>query len=297
MRRELAEETFEHADQIDWLEFVPENYMGLGGMARVRLETAGERFPLVSHGVNLSIGSSDDLNRDYLQSLKEILDATDSPWWSDHLCFTSIDRKYLHDLLPLPFTKEAVNHIVERIKRVQDYIERPFLIENISYYMDMPGCEMTDAQFLAEILEKADCGLLLDVNNVYVNSINHGFDAIEYLKSIPVERTVQMHVAGHKRIGDYIIDTHGAALIEPVSELLRYVLSQTHVHAVLLERDQNFPPFSELLAELQMLKQIAEQVQPRLLVSRQQAKIASAARILHEDKPVKGGRDLRALSA
>lgn len=305
LRRELVDETFANPDSIDWLEFVPENYMGLGGMARERLSAAQGLFPLVSHGVNLSIGSIDELNPEYLRQLKLLLDETDSPWWSDHLCFTSVQGQYMHDLLPLPFTKEAVKHIAERIKRVQDYIERPFLIENISFYMNMPCAEMTDAQFMAEILETADCGLLLDVNNVYVNSRNQNFDPLAYVNALPLERTVQMHVAGHKRIGDYIIDTHGSALIEPVYELYQYVLSKTEVNAVLLERDQNFPEFSELLAEINQLRQIAGQTQPALLKHRggtaaagtSACTIAAAAKKLSDELPVKGGRDLRAVPA
>ncbi len=300
LRREIAEETFNHANEIDWLEFVPENYMGLGGMAKERLETALGQFPLVSHGVNLSIGSTDELSTEYLSELKEILDRANAPWWSDHLCFTSIGGAYLHDLLPLPFTKEAVKHIADRIKRVQDYTGRPFLIENISFYMNMPGAEMTDAQFMTDILESADCGLLLDVNNVYVNSVNHNFDPCDYLNQIPLDRTVQMHVAGHKRIGEFVIDTHGAPLIEPVYDLLNYVLERTTVHGVLLERDQNFPEFDELLAELQMIRAVAQKTQPDLASPAHRSasptlepKQRAAAKAL----PAKGGRDLRALSA
>jgi uncharacterized protein (UPF0276 family) len=304
LRRELAEVTLANSETIDWLEFVPENYMGLGGLAKERLAATASRFPLVSHGVNLSIGSTDELNPEYLRLLKEVLDRTDSPWWSDHLCFTSVQGTYMHDLLPLPFTREAVRHIAERIKRVQDFTERPFLIENISFYMNMPGAEMTDAQFMAEILETADCGLLLDVNNVYVNSLNHKFDPYEYLKQIPLDRTVQMHVAGHKRIGEYVIDTHGAALIEPVYELLEYVLSQTTVHGVLLERDQNFPDFDELLNEIRTIKSIAAKVQPQLKRLPQTSAQPVTANnsvapmiSLSDGQPVKGGRDLRAVSA
>jgi uncharacterized protein len=299
LRRELAEETLENSETIDWLEYVPENYMGLGGMAKERLSAAQSLFPLVSHGVNLSIGSTDELNEEYLRSLKQILDHTNSPWWSDHLCFTSIQGTYMHDLLPLPFTKEAVRHIAQRIKRVQHYTERPFLIENISFYMNMPGAEMTDAQ-LAEILEAADCGLLLDVNNVYVNSLNHKFDPYEYLNAIPIERTVQMHVAGHKRIGEYVIDTHGAALIEPVYELYDYVLRKTMVHGVLLERDQNFPDFDELLNEIRALKDIARSARPELLASSVHGSKQPDSRtmaVLSNHQPVKGGRDIRAVSA
>ncbi len=258
LRRELASQTLESKSRIDWLELVPENYMGLGGACRERLESAREKFPLVTHGINLSIGSTDDLNNEYLDKLKRLLDFIDAPWFSDHLCFTSVDGIYMHDLLPLPRSKEAINLIAEKVKRVQGTIGRPFLLENISYYMNMPGSEMNDSQFLAEVAEKSDCGLLLDVNNVYVNSLNHGFDPFQYLDQIPLERTVQMHVAGHKRGSEYVIDTHGAAVEEPVFELLQYVLERVDAKGVMLERDQNFPEFDEILAEVDRIRQISD---------------------------------------
>lgn len=264
LRRELAQETFENKDKIDWLELVPENYMDLGGMARERLERADRAFPLVTHGVNISIGSTDPLNEKYLKSLKRLLDTIDAPWFSDHLCFTSVAGHYLHDLLPLPCSREALKHVVKRIKAVQDYIGRPFLIENISFYMNMPGSDMSESEFLAETLEKADCGLLLDVNNVYVNSINHNFDPYKYLKALPLERTVQMHIAGHSHGEDMIIDTHGNPVIEPVFELLDFVLSRVPVNAVMLERDQNYPDFEDILAELEQIRTIAGNWQPEL---------------------------------
>jgi uncharacterized protein (UPF0276 family) len=265
LRRELADETIEHADQIDFLELVPENYMRLGGNARQLLDRVKGRFPLVTHGINLSVGSTDELNKDYLKALKSLLDEIDAPWWSDHLCFTSIDGVYMQDLLPLPFSKEAVHHISERVKRVQDYIERPFLLENISFYMYLPGNELQEADFMTQILEKSDCGLLLDVNNVYVNATNLKFDAIQFLDAIPMERTVQMHIAGHKRGKQCLIDTHGAPVIQPVYELLECVLKKVPVKAVMLERDQNFPEFHEILDELSLIRSIAEKFQPELL--------------------------------
>lgn len=264
LRRELADQTFASKDKIDWLELVPENYMDLGGTARERLDQAVSAFPLVTHGVNLSIGSADELNKDYLKSLKKLLDTIDAPWFSDHLCFSSVDGKYLHDLLPLPCSREAVKHCAKRIKEVQDYIERPFLIENISFYMNMPGAQMTEVQFMAEVLEKGDCGLLLDVNNVYVNSINHNFDPYKYIDDLPLERIVQMHVAGHTHGEEMIIDTHGNPVIEPVFELLDYVLAHAQVNAVMLERDQNFPDFEEILAEIHHMRLIAARYQPEL---------------------------------
>src|SRR4030095_6946264 len=241
LRSEIANETFRNSESIDWLEFTPENYMGFGGLPQSRLEAAAASFPLVSHGVSLSVGGTDPLDMTYLKSLKELLDRSDVPWWSDHLCFSSANGRSTHDLLPLPWTKEAVDHIVHRARTVQEYVGRPFLLENISFYMEMPCAEMTEAQFFAEILEKADCGMLLDVNNVYVNSVNHGFDPVEYLNQLPLERVVQIHVAGHLVHNRQIIDTHGASIVEPVYALLTEVLKRVKVNAILLERDQNFP--------------------------------------------------------
>jgi hypothetical protein len=265
LRRELAQRTFENVDHIDWLEFVPENYMGLGGAARERLEKARSVFPLVSHGINLSIGTTDDIDREYIRSIKQLLDSVDSPWWSDHLCFTSQGGVYMHDLLPLPFSKEAVKHVAQRARMVQEMVGRPFLFENISFYMNMPGMEMTDAQFLSEVLEESDCGLLLDVNNIYVNSLNHKFDPYQYVDQIPLERTVQIHVAGHSQKQDVVIDTHGAPVVQPVFELLRYVLQKCEVKAVMIERDQNFPAISELIGELDQIRAIVRETQPQML--------------------------------
>jgi uncharacterized protein len=295
LRRELANETFDNASKIDWLELVPENYMGLGGAARQRLEKVASRFPLVSHGVNLSLGSTDDLNAEYLAALKKLLDQVDAPWFSDHLCFTSVDGVYLHDLLPLPFSKEAVKHCAKRAQQVQNAIGRPFLIENISFYMQMPGSEMSEAQFLSEVLEEGDCGLLLDVNNIYVNSRNHNFDPFEFLKQIPLERTVQIHVAGHSTGSGTIIDTHGSSVIEPVFELLKFVLERADVKAVMIERDQNFPEFSELLAELGRIRTIAEEAQPTLAsVQRGDISCDESAPIIESKK---GREHVGALSA
>lgn len=267
LRRELAAETFENADQIDFLELVPENYMDLGGRIRERLDIALEKFPLVTHGVNLSIGSTDPLSDDYLASISRLLNKINAPWWSDHLCFASIANSYLHDLLPLPLSPEALKHVVKRVKVAQESVKRPFLLENISYYMQMPGSQMDEVDFLSEVLEKADCGLLLDVNNVYVNSVNHNFDPYAYLDRLPLERTVQIHVAGHGYGDELLIDTHGAAVIEPVFELLEYVLKRTEVKAVMLERDQNYPVFSEILAELAQIREIIKRAQPSVTSS------------------------------
>lgn len=264
LRRELADETFASQNKIDWLEIVPENYMNLGGAIRERLDSAIEKFPLVTHGVSLSIGSTDELCDKYVGDMKRFLNFIDAPWWSDHLCFSSVNGSYLHDLLPLPHSKEAVEHVAKRIKQVQAIIGRPFLLENISYYMNVPETAMSEWQFLSEVVEKADCGILLDVNNIYVNSVNHGFDPYLYLDNIPLERVVQIHLAGHGKRDEVIIDTHGNAVIEPVFELLKYVLERSNVKAVMLERDQNYPDFDEILAELARIRSIAKSAQPAL---------------------------------
>ena len=301
LRRELVDETFDNAGRIDWLEIVPENYMGLGGRARERLEEAASNFPLVSHGVNLSIGSTDVLSELYLTEIKELLERIDSPWWSDHLCFTTNDGTYMHDLLPVPLTKEAVHHIAERAKRVQDRTQRPFLLENISFYMQMPGSEMPEEEFITQVVEEADCGLLLDVNNVYVNSLNHKFDPYKYIDALPLDRVVQIHIAGHKKIDDYVIDTHGAAVVEPVFQLLEHVLRKTKVHAILLERDQQFPEFEELLGEIAAIKRIVAAAQPELQVQKTRALKSEQdepqKRHSEHQSAGKGGRDVRALSA
>lgn len=260
LRRELATETLSSSGGIDWLELVPENYMGVGGRAEARLEEAKSKFPLITHGVNLSIGSADPLSRQYLNDLNELLNFIEAPWWSDHLCFTSHGGAYMHDLLPMPLNMETVRHTAKKAREAQAAVGRPLLLENISYYMQMPGSNMDEADFIAEILEKADIGLLLDVNNVYCNAINHNFDPYRYLDKLPLERVVQIHIAGHSRGEDMIIDTHGAPVIEPVFELLEYVLRQKQVDAkaILLERDQNYPQFSEILDELAEIRKIAQ---------------------------------------
>ncbi len=259
-RSEVFQETLDQTGRIDWLEIISEQYMNAGGKSLDLLERAASVFPLIPHGVNLSLGSTDSISSPYKQKLKQLLDKLDPPWWSDHLCFTSHGGVYMNELLPLPFTKETAKYVAQRGRMMQELMERPFLFENITFYMKMPGSEMTEAQFISEVLEQSGCGLLLDINNVYVNSLNHGFDPYEFLKQIPIERTVQIHVAGHIHAPEFkaFVDTHGEAIVEPVFDLLRYVMDQTDVKAVLLERDQNFPDdFNDILLELDEIRSIA----------------------------------------
>lgn len=260
LRSEVAQKTLESTDRIDWLEIISEQYMSAGGASRELLERAAGIYRIIPHGVNLSIGSTDDINSDYTKTLKSLLDKLNPPWWSDHLCFTSHGGKYMNELLPLPFNKEAARYVAERGRIIQESMERPFLFENITYYMRLPDSTMTEAQFLSEVLEMSDCGLLLDINNVHVNSLNHNFDPIEFLQQIPLERTVQLHMAGHVHAPEFdaYVDTHGAPIVDPVYKLLKYVMKKTDVKAILLERDQNFPnDFNEILAELDEIRTAA----------------------------------------
>lgn len=235
---------------VGWLEIVPENFMNFGGFPQTILDTMAQRFPIVSHGVNLSIGSCDPLNEEYLDRLKTLLERTRALWYSDHLCFTSIGGEYFHDLLPLPFSHEAADHVVSRVKQLQKRIALPFLLENPSYYVKMPGAEMSEAEFFNKVLEEADCGMLLDVNNVYVNSRNHGFDAREFIRQLPLHRVGQIHMAGHLDRGDVIIDTHEGPIIDPVWELYEFTLQQIgRSVSTLIEWDTNVPPLGQVVGE------------------------------------------------
>lgn len=273
-RTAIAEQTLEHRDQIDFLEVISEHYTTAGPLKMKEIETA-EKFQIIPHGVELSIGSTDEIDDQYLKNLKQFIELINAPWWSDHLSFTGADHAHLNNLIPLPFSKEAVDHVVRRARKVQEYIGVPFLLENITAYLRTPGGEMSEAQFISEILEQADCGMLLDVNNVYVNSLNYNFDPFDFIDQIPLDRVVQIHIAGHRKTREIVLDTHGAQISKPVYDLLAYVLKKTKVHAVLLERDQYFPKFDSLLRELQNIRDIAAPVQPEL------AEPASRMQILH----------------
>ncbi|MDH4380229.1 MAG: DUF692 domain-containing protein [Vampirovibrionales bacterium] len=253
-------QTADCTEQIDWLEIIPENYMNKGGYSLDVLNTLIKAdFPMSSHGVNLSLGSTDPLNTDYVSSLKELFNTVQPVWFSDHLSFSSVNGHYLNDLMPLPFSQEAVDHCVTKICQVQQEFEAPFIIENISYYAEFKDAGgMNEAEFLTQILEKSDCGLLLDINNVYVNSRNHGYDPIGFLQSIPLERVVEIHIAGHLVGDELIIDTHGEPVCDDVFELFRWVYPRcNNIKAILLERDTNLPPFNELMAELKAVRMTA----------------------------------------
>lgn len=242
---------------IDWFEVISENYLVPGGKPHHYLNRIRERYPLVMHGVSLSLGSTEPLNQDYLRALKDLADRIQPEWISDHLCWTGTDGLNMHDLLPLPYTEEALGHVVARIDQVQNHLKRPILIENVSSYVTYRESEMTEWEFLSAIAERADCRILLDVNNIYVSSFNHGFDPGAYLAGIPPERVQQIHIAGHRNHGDYIVDTHDEPVIDPVWELYGAAIQRLGPVSTMIERDDNIPPLAELVAELNHAREIA----------------------------------------
>jgi uncharacterized protein len=244
---------------VQWLEIVPENFMNFGGYSQAILDLCAGRWPIISHGVNLSIGSVDPLNEEYVDRLKTVLERTRAAWYSDHLCFTSVGGEYFHDLLPMPFSHEAADHVITRVKQLKKKIGLPFLLENPSYYVQMPGAQMSEAEFFTKVLEAADCGMLLDVNNVYVNSRNHGFDAKAFIRQLPLHRVAQIHMAGHKDCGDVIIDTHEGPIISPVWDLYRFTMETIgRPVSTLIEWDTNIPPLAQVVEEALKAQKIME---------------------------------------
>jgi uncharacterized protein (UPF0276 family) len=234
---------------IDWFEILSENYMQTAGRPRHIVEQIAEMYPVAMHGVSMSIGSTDPLDLDYLAELRELRDRTHARWVSDHLCWTGVAGKNTHDLLPMPYTEEALRHVVARVRQVQDLLDAPLVLENPSSYVEFAGSTMKEWEFLAAVADEADCGLLLDVNNVYVSAFNHGFDAREYLAAIPRDRVVQFHVAGHANNGTHCIDTHVGPVIDPVWDLLGDAYARTGGASVLLEWDAEIPSFDEVHAD------------------------------------------------
>jgi uncharacterized protein len=245
---------------VDWFEALTENYLVPGGKPLYYLEQVRAHYPVVLHGVSLSIGGADALDQRYLARLKALASRIEPVWISDHLCWTGLDGRNLHDLLPLPYTEEAVRHVSERILKVQDFLGRRLLIENVSSYVTYTDSQMSEWEFLSAVVERADCLMLLDVNNIYVSAFNHDFDAHDYLEGIPVGRVQQMHLAGHRNHGDYIVDTHDEPVIDPVWELYAAACRRFGSVSTMIERDDNIPPLTDLLAELDQARQIATDV-------------------------------------
>jgi uncharacterized protein (UPF0276 family) len=226
---------------VDWFEIISENYMQTEGRPLLYLDRIAERYPIVMHGVSLSIGSTDPLDFDYLRELRELRDRVGARWVSDHLCWTGVGGKNSHDLLPVPYTEEALRHIAARVRTVQDWMGAPLALENPSIYLEFEGSTMPEWEFLSALADEADCALLLDVNNVYVSAQNHGFDPHDYLAHLPYDRVVQFHVAGHTRRGAHVIDTHIGPVIDPVYELLGEAHALAGGASILLEWDAEIP--------------------------------------------------------
>ncbi|UQA63956.1 DUF692 domain-containing protein [Polyangium aurulentum] len=252
-------EIFETQPAVDWFEIISENFMVAGGMPLANLERALARYRVVQHGVSLSIGSTSPLDWDYLRSLRALLRKTGSPWVSDHLCFTGAGGVDAHDLLPLPYTEEALRHVAARARQVQDFLETRLVLENVSSYLAYTQSQMSEWAFLSAVVEEADCGLLLDVNNIYVSSYNHGFDPNAYVDGVPHHRVVQIHLAGHTNHGKYIIDTHSDHVIDPVWDLYRRAIGRIGPVSTLIEWDEDIPPLATLLAEAEKAKTIREE--------------------------------------
>lgn len=242
---------------VDWFEVITENYLVPGGKPLHYLDRIRADYPMVMHGVSLSIGGTDALNFDYLRQVKTLAERIEAAWISDHLCWTGVNGVNLHDLLPLPYTEEAIQHVVDRVKTVQDFLGRKILLENASSYITYSHSEMSEWEFLGAVVERADCLILLDINNIYVSAHNHEFDPLVYLDNVPANRVQQFHIAGHLNLNNIIIDTHGDSVIDPVWALYEAALRRYGPVSTMIERDDNIPPFGKLLAELEMARQIA----------------------------------------
>ena len=245
----------ENNPKVDWFEIISENFMDSGGRPIHILKQVAERYPIVMHGVSLSIGSTDPLNREYLTKLKRLATEIKPLWVSDHLCWTGVNGLNTHDLLPVALTEEALKHICKRINEIQDFMQRPMVFENPSTYLTFKQSTIPEYDFLRYMTEETGCGLLLDVNNVYVSGYNNDFDAEHYIRQLPHDRIVQMHIAGHQNCGDYIIDTHDRQVIQNVWKLYNLAWKLTGGVATLLEWDSNIPEFEEYHAELMKSKQ------------------------------------------
>jgi uncharacterized protein (UPF0276 family) len=242
---------------LDWLEIISDNYLGDGGKPLRILDEIRANYPVVMHGVSMSIGSADGLDHAYLAQIKQLAARVEPLWISDHLCWTGIDAQNSHDLLPLPYTEEALKLVVKHIRQIQDALGRRFVVENLSSYLTYQSSEMTEWQFLRHVCEEADCALLLDVNNIYVSSVNHGFDPLEYLHHIPASHVQQIHLAGHSLNGNIIIDTHDHPVAEPVWDLYQAACRRFWHIATMIERDDDIPELSVLLAEVARAREIA----------------------------------------
>lgn len=253
--------------RVDWFEAITENYLVPGGRPIANLDRVRRDWPVVLHGVSLSIGGTDPLDAAYLQQVRALARRIEPAWISDHLCWTGIDGASLHDLLPLPYREDVVDHVVDRILSVQDVLGRRLVLENVSSYAAFRESDLTEWAFVSLIAERADCDLLLDVNNVYVSACNHGFDACEYIDALPAQRIRQIHLAGHSTDGTRLIDTHDAPVAEPVWQLYRHAVERMGTIPTMIERDDHIPALAELVAELDIARRIAADAAPGSLAA------------------------------
>jgi uncharacterized protein len=260
LRRQHFPRVLDGTAQADWFEVVSENFMVPGGRPLAVLERARQTAPIVLHGVSLSVGSTDPLNEPYLRGLAALAARIEPAWISDHLCWGSVGGHYAHDLLPLPYTDEALATVVARVRRVQDLLGRQILLENVSSYLTFAHSAMPEWEFLAEVARRADCGILLDVNNVYVSATNHGFDPLRYIEAMPPDRVGQFHLAGHRDEGTHLLDTHDGPVIEPVWELYRHALRLFEGVSTLIEWDERVPELDVLVAEAERSRTIEQAV-------------------------------------
>lgn len=266
LRSAYYQQILDQAPDVDWFEVVSENFMVEGGKALYYLDAIAERYPIVMHGVSLSIGGPHALDLDYLKQLKQLAHRVSPAWISDHLCWSRGNAHQLHDLLPLPYTEESLHYVAGRVRQVQEILERRLVLENVSSYVRAAADEFSEWEFLAALSQLSDCELLLDVNNVYVSARNHGFDPWHFIQALPARRVRQLHLAGHQDYGDYVIDTHDHPVCDPVWALYQRTLEHLGPVATLLERDDHFPPLDELLGELHKARELGQQA----LAGRQQ---------------------------
>lgn len=260
LRRPHAAELLRTDRRVDFLEVLPENWVCFGGQRRALLHACTERFPSVPHSVSLSIGGTEPLGTELLDAIAALCERTDAPFWSDHLCYSTVQGQPVHDLLPLPFTQEVVQHVASCVAQAQAHVGRPLLLENATYYVEMPGAELDEADFIRAVLAAADCGLLLDVNNVYVNSRNHGFDPFAFIDRMPLTRVHQLHLAGHTQQQDLLIDTHIGPIPDPVWDLYRHTLRRAgRLIPTLIEWDQDIPTLDVLMDEADRARAAAEE--------------------------------------
>jgi hypothetical protein len=255
---------------VDWFEIISENYMIDAGRPLNILDRIMADYHVVQHGVSMYFGSAQPADREHLRRLKELVKRTKTPWLSDHLCWGSVDGTYSHDLLPLPYTWEAVEKTAARVREVQDYLEIPVAVENVSSYAEFTDSEMTEWEFLNEVVERADCGILLDVNNIYVSSVNHDFDPFEYVNAVPAERVAQIHIAGHSRYEKYILDTHDHPVIDPVWALYDRAIERSGHTPTLLEWDDRIPSFDEVHNEAKKAQKYLDREKPALAATQRE---------------------------